>query len=368
MSIDENMLQKVFYKPFMNHNEIDRIFNVKNGNDYLLKLRADTVADHMRLFRVYRNRALIFGEGWSFEESFYLKPYEMFLNSLNEKDKKECLKLTYGNIFSNDANGYIMNSVYGPIITVSDSLSYFFKFMNLALLVHDEEVPDHVCKNAIRIAVRVMLKTETLDFLMDPRGMVTEVMSYNMHLPINYEYMTIIGHEFAHYLHGDLENSKCVNKPIFHAISKEDEDYNNIKVFSHSQQQEFDADLLSLKLPNLDDDEYKKLFEATLLWFMSLSIYEEVTKLMFPVSSWAPKSHPTAFERINNILTNSKIPIGFDLDKFESAQKTVKYYQEWIVDDVNANLESYEMYGSVYFDKPNTEWRGEALVDRVDYY
>ena len=32
------------------------------------------------------------------------------------------------------------------------------------------------------------------------------------------------------------------------------------------------------------------------------------------------------------------------------------------------DAERYETYGSVYLDKPNTEWRGRELKDRVDYY
>ena len=45
------------YRPVCNEAEIDRIFDVRNGADHLLKLRANTIVDHMRLFRVYRNYA-----------------------------------------------------------------------------------------------------------------------------------------------------------------------------------------------------------------------------------------------------------------------------------------------------------------------
>lgn len=261
-----------------------------------------------------------------------------------------------------------MNTNYGPIITISDSLGYFFKFMNLALLQHNEEVPDYVCKNALRIAVRVMLKTETLDFLMDPRGIVSEEMSYYMHLPIDYEYMYIIGHEFAHYLLGHLEEKNCVMRPLYSAISENDEEFMPVKVFSQSQQQELDADLLSLKLPRLQADEYRRYFDSALLWFLSLSIYEEVTNLMFPQIPWRPKSHPSAMERIENILINAKLPEGFNLADFRSMQATIDYDREWIKEDVSLNFESYEIYGSVYLDEPNTKWRGRELVDRVDYY
>lgn len=63
-------IQKLFYRPICNEEEIDRIFNIQNAQDYLLKLRADTIVDHMRLFRVYRNKAIEQGDKWSLEKSF----------------------------------------------------------------------------------------------------------------------------------------------------------------------------------------------------------------------------------------------------------------------------------------------------------
>ena len=34
---------------------------------------------------------------------------------------------------------------------------------------------------------------------------------------------------------------------------------------------------------------------------------------------------------------------------------------------MSLNFDMYEMYGSVYLDKPNTNWRGRELIDRKDY-
>jgi hypothetical protein len=48
---DNIEFEKHFFRPVCNEQEIERIFNVKNANDYLLKLRAETIVDHMRLFR-----------------------------------------------------------------------------------------------------------------------------------------------------------------------------------------------------------------------------------------------------------------------------------------------------------------------------
>ena len=36
-------------------------------------------------------------------------------------------------------------------------------------------------------------------------------------------------------------------------------------------------------------------------------------------------------------------------------------------EDVSVNFDLYEMYGSLYLAKPNTEWRGRELIDRIDF-
>ena len=50
-------MQRTWYHGICSEAEIDRILNVQNGEDYILKLRADTIADNIRLWRVYRHIA-----------------------------------------------------------------------------------------------------------------------------------------------------------------------------------------------------------------------------------------------------------------------------------------------------------------------
>ena len=113
-------IQKMFFFPICNRKETDRVFNVKNGKDYLLKLRAETIVDHMRLFRVYRNKALINSAKWSLESSFDKVHYQKFLRQLPIDIRRKCSKVTFGNMFSNDPNGMIYKTAYGPLITISD--------------------------------------------------------------------------------------------------------------------------------------------------------------------------------------------------------------------------------------------------------
>lgn len=354
--------------PVCSEDEINRIFNVQNAKDYLLKLRADTIVDHMRLFRVYRNKANSFSGKWTLEASFKDNHYLNFLNKIPLEYKHKCSSVTFGNIFSNEPNGHIFKTDFGPVTTISDSLIYFSKFMNLALLDFKGRVPEKIRLNSLRIAIRVMLKTEALDFYMDPRGIIPIDIERRITSPTPYQMQFIAGHEFSHYILDHLSESNIVERFVFHPISDKDEPYQPMKVYNQSQKDEFAADISALTLPKLNAKEFSKLFEASLLWFGSLEIFEAVCDTMYPRSPWAYKTHPTAKERFHNILDNVRKPNDFDPKKWEAFWNVVDEYKDTVIEDVSLNCDFYEMYGSAYLDEPNSKWRGRKLIDRVDYY
>lgn len=51
----------------------------------------------------------------------------------------------------------------------------------------------------------------------------------------------------------------------------------------------------------------------------------------------------------------------------EDLPQLVSYRENEMKEEVSANFDQYKMYGSMYLAKPNTEWRGRELIDRVDY-
>nr|HPN59247.1 hypothetical protein [Chitinophagaceae bacterium] len=242
--------QKNFFRPVCNEDEIERIFNVKNAKDYLLKLRAETIVDHMRLFRVYRNKALANEKNWSLENSFISYQYINFKNKLPDELRLKCNQITYGNIFSTEPNGQIFKTEYGIITTLCDSLRYFIEFMNLGLLDFKKEVPTKVQINAIRIALRVMLQTESLDFLMDPRGIIPPKIQKKMYHTYPFQMQFIAGHEYAHFLLGHLDENKITKQYLLKAIFKSQSDYKPLDVYNISQKNEFEADIASINLPN----------------------------------------------------------------------------------------------------------------------
>ncbi len=372
MNMNDIELQKMFFRPVCNKDEIERIFNVLNAEDYLLKLRAETIVDHTRLFRVYRNKALLNKNNWSLEKSFDQSHFITFTQNLDSSDRKKCERITAGNIFSNDPTGIIFPSDYGPIITISDSLRFFFKFMNLALMDFGDRVPGYVHLNSLRIAIRVMLQTESLDFLMDPRGIVPKDIGEAIHSTIPNQMLFIGGHEYAHYLLGHISESNVSEKYIFNAILPTDENYKLIPVYNPSQKQELEADEKSILLPNYNNEQRKRLLESALLYFGSIELFKAVKDTIDPPKYNPPHpllTHPSPRDRYENILSMAQqTSHNLNINRWKRFWGVIDSYKKFLIEDASYNTEEYEMYGSAYLDKPNSEWRGPELRDRINYY
>jgi hypothetical protein len=365
--MDDLDIQKGIFRPICNKDEIDRVFSVKNADDYLLKLRAETIVDHMRLFRVYRNRALLDEENWSLEKSFDKTHYEKFLAKLEAPEREICNEVTYGDVFSTEPNGQIFSSEYGPIVTISNSLNYFLEFMHLALLEFETEVPSHIRMNSLRIAIRVMLQTEALDFDLDPRGIIPSEIMKGMQAVIPLQLQFIAGHEFSHFILGHLSEDSTVERPMFSAIGADTEEDKLKKIFTLSQQQEFDADIQAFLLPKYSEAERSDVLYATLLWFGSVELYEAARDVMFPPSSTILRTHPAPRERYENLLSKVPTPEGFDIAGARDFLELLGNMTQVLQEDITLHMDKYELEGSHYLDEPNTKWRGRELIDRVDY-
>lgn len=363
-SIDETVLEGRWFAPFCSPEEIYRIIDPQNPVDYLLQQRANIVVDNMRYFRVYRNKANLY-PNWSFEKSFKNNHYLNVLNNLSDDDKLTCKDITFGDIFSNDVNGYAeCNETWGRIICLNECLQFFMKFCNLALFDYETDMPDRIRYNALRIAIRIMLKQEAMDFFMDPRGIVTEEIANKMLKPIKYELQYIAGHEFSHHLCRHFNDSNIVKRTVL-SIGKN----KYVKqIYNIMQTQELEADIASITRPLYSNNELKNVLEGALIWFISLDLAETAQNIICPEPILKPKTHPSAQERFNNILTNIDIPKDFNMKNIEKLKSNSEKLKEWLREDLSVNYYMYDFYGSVYLDVPNTKWRGKQLIDRVDYY
>ena len=175
---------RIWYHSFYTETEIDRILNPQTAKDELLRKRADIVADHTRYYRVYRSKSQ--SDGYkSFEDSFDSTHYKNVLSRLSKDDTERCAEITYGDIFTDEVNGYASkDSKWGIFINLNTSLKFFTEFSNLALLFPDSVVPQYIKFNSLRIALRTMMNNESLDFYLDPRGIIPADIAKSVFTPI----------------------------------------------------------------------------------------------------------------------------------------------------------------------------------------
>jgi hypothetical protein len=362
----EAKLRYQWYDLLCSRSETERISNVKNAADALLKLRADTLLDSSRLTRVYLAKKRAHRGQWSLEQSFSATHYRKFLKSLPPKVHDQCRAVTFGDVFSNDPNGTIVATEFGPIVTISEALWHFLWFAHLGIIA-DRAVPYKVKLAGLRIAIRIMLRTETMDFSLDPRGIVPDRVESAVARPILPQLQFIAGHEFAHFILGHLSEASIVEKPLIYALAAGEEDSKPMRIYTKSQAQELEADIQSVLLPLYDPRQRAEIFQGALLFFACLELYQTVREVMSPSNPWAFKSHPSAMERYENLLRNITKPDGLDMSTWERLPMVVEALKAVLKQDVTLNPDVYETYGSVYLDEPNSKWRGPELIDRRDY-
>lgn len=360
-------IDKGFFELICNQDEVERIFNPQNSNDYLLKVRAETVIDNdSHLLRTIRNRKQQNPNNWNFTQHFSTKEFDNYIKKLLPKYIKHT-SISKGMVFSNDPNAALMRSDYGDIIVVSESLRYFLYFMNLCYVDFDIEVPLHVRQAAQMIAIRTMLKTETMDFEQDPRGIIPENLNQQINLLVDEQLEFIIGHELGHHFCNHLDKSNLIERSLFRPLKNEAQSKVE-KFYNRTQQQEFEADIMAIKALNLNKKLKSEFIYNSILFFIYLDVYQIVSEYIFPIKSSAYLTHPSPIDRLWNIFN--------DLIKYHDIDKEIIYkmiefanmQKEFLLEHVGFNIEDFEMFGSFYLDKPNSTWRGRELIDRVDYF
>ena len=363
--------ERTWYMLVCNNDEVNRIMNPQHGRDILLKERADIIIDNARLTRVYKHKqyfAEVSKKSWSFEQTFKSTHYNTVLSNLGKDEGEECKKIVYGDMYCKKVNAYAYNEPnWGIFVCLNVGTRFFMNFMNLALSdwkKHD--IPGHVTMNSLRIAIRIFLGCEAMDFEMDPRGIVPYKLGIEMKKPIAGELAYITGHEFCHHLLNHFDDNKTRKQILWNTTQGPYEK----KIYNTSQKQELEADLCSLTLPNYKEEIYNQVYEGALIWFLSLHLAEIASETISPSFSLDVKTHPTALDRYKNIQENAPCPKNFDSKKIQKIEERVQILAELLRQDIADNygeLYDEDIYGSVYLDKPNTKWRGRELIDRVDY-
>lgn len=359
----EDFLERTWHLPHCTENEINRILSPQNAKDFLLKKRADIVADNPRFYRVYL--ALANQKSYvSFEKTFKTQHYEAFISKLSSTDKSKCEDIAYGDIYANDFNGYAArDKVWGDIIYLNTSLNYFITFINLALLNFKLQVPDKIRINSLRIAIRIAFQNEAMDFSLDQRGIIPKKIYDKINKISQNQMQYLAGHEFSHFLCGHLKDKKLVRALTFSFGNNQYFD----RVYNNSQLEEFEADINSLTRPKYSKKEFEELIRSALIWFISLDIVDYAVSIFAPRSYNSYLTHPSAKDRFDNIVKHFKNELPNKLNEIEVIKYRAEQFKRFLQEDISVNYDFYDMYGSAYLDEPNTKWRGKELIDRIDY-
>jgi len=306
------------------------------------------------------------GKDWSFAKYFHATNYIEFKHTLDKEKQERCKNVSYGTVFTEDPNGFVFSSPFGPCSVCSTAVKWLSKFSTLALIDFGNRVPFDVQWRSLIIATRLALGTESYDFEMDPRGIIPSDFENALYRPYPFQSIFIAGHEYGHYLLGNLDENNTTKTSFSKPHFKDDNDYRKIDTYNISQKHEFDADLFAMNEPRMEDRYYNMYYHSVMLWFASQVIFETVEDTICPPYGY--QSHPGAKARYKNIIENARKPKDFGEKYYcERLPKLVDSYSEKIRDFAMSNMELFEFYGSFYLAEPNTKWRGRELIDRVDY-
>lgn len=350
-----------FYMSLCNNDEIERIKNPRNESDYLLKLRANVTVEQVRIYRVFLARMRKAGKDWNFNDSFEYEVFSEYLSKISFDDAELVKDIPAGLVFCNDPNGRIIKTKYGNIITISESLKYFLYFMTLSFASYeDHDIPDNVRWAALKIGLRIMLKSEALDFDIDPRGEIPdEVHSQTLEF-VDQQLLFIVAHEYSHYFLGHMGDPNLIGDAEHNILEGID---NKIpKYYTHDQKQEFDADIDAIERQCIPPASIHRMITSATFFFAYLELLRKVNDQIAP-SFNRVKTHPDPLDRIDNLINHFSERCDIDLDNIQMIKQNIDILTPIIQEDIAVNIESWEEYGSVYLG----EWRGRVLIDRVDY-
>jgi len=359
---DPEFVARMFYRSLCNQPErIERILNPITSEDHLLRIQADLLIDHTRLYRVARQRAISRGTEDLLEPAFE-RDFSAYLDDMTEIGRMiaECVPHRY--LLTNSREAMCLETEGGRAIVVSEALRYALYFMNLGFgaLYGLPDIPSDINVPALIIAARTMRMSEAMDFDLDPRGAIpSDIDGWLSHMTA-WQMRFVIGHEFAHHRLDHRGLGLRIVRPI---TTSNQANVDGREWHSHLRgwDEEYAADLGAISEVE-EETARKHLAMAAALFFLYLEFFELVDEGIDP--SYAQlDTHPPTAERLRRIVDQFGGLI--DIDQEWAASK-LNYVRRCAANILEKNKEQegiLTFYGSIYL----ASWRGKALVDRVDY-
>lgn len=342
-----------FYLEFCTENEARRIFNVRNIHDYVLKKRADIIADSPRLIRSLvqkRNEWEIRNRRWTLTGYYSTLNGEAseYIQSLSKSQRKIYKTLVYGRAPMEQPNGFCFRSILGDIVLVSDTLREFFYFYTLSSIGFYYGLNLEQRVHAFLIALRIMIGKESQDFDLDPREQLSAKIRAEVSADVGWMLQFTFAHEFAHFRLGHLD-----------AIRKSDEDE---VIFAH--QLEYEADLNALTLHGHKSERTSRLTWAAHQVFLSFHALERVgiARADFPNFS-VSQTHPRPTDRIEAIEDVRRRNRVADREIIDDAIKSTNSFVDLVLERIERDHNVFSKYGSMYL----PGFKVGNLVDRIDF-
>lgn len=343
---------------------LESLCNPKSAEDFFLRLKAEPLLDHPRLFRVARKR-LLAGEITSFLDDPHRFDFEDYLDGIDETSKIISDWIPFGYVLNNQPEAVCMQTEGGSVVIVSEILRNALFFMNLGFpeFFDFDDVPGDVQSSAIAIAGRTMMLDEALDFELDPRGEVPSGILSRTWAIVGWQMQFVIGHEFAHHRLGHLHEGKTTYRAM---TSPAEESYRRDWIaVRRSWQQEYEADIEAINAI-IDPDKKLLIAQGAALFFLYLGFFEEIFEHFNP-SLRDLDTHPPTISRLKRLISEFGKDIGADLNWADSAMAHTKTAAKHLV-ELNVEIDEekksfFGWYGSVYLG----QWKGPDLIDRVDY-
>jgi len=347
------------YYPVCTLEEIKRIENVSSLDDVLLKLRADAIADHPRLNRVFLARRAKRSNGWSLTKHFDDSAFHRYLERLPIERQKLCAGAICGFAFLQQPDGVCMRTSFGDLVVISEALKYFLYYMNVFMVGENFGVPETDRSHAMWIGLRTMLGTETLDFDLDHRGELPEEVDRSIAKIVEAQMRFVMGHEFAHLYLGHLSGAavECYSHEQLGGRGRGE--YYNL-----SQQQEFAADLAAIDEPGWNGEELGEILNGAVLFFSYIHLFDVVVDYIAPRKKLC-RTHPDALDRIwhlhrNVVGAENLIPEDRLNRHIEVVQGWARLFRE---DALPYHLDELETYRAVYL----PSYKKTLTSDRFDY-
>lgn len=348
--------------------EIERILFPLNASDILLKLRADSVLDNRRIFRTISKRACyVKNSEWKLTNQFDDSIFEMFKRELDVQYAHKTDEIYFGTVFTDDTSGCVTKTDLGSIIIIPEALNKFLYFMNLGfyLINHKETInSENTIRDAITLAMRIMLSSEAFDFELDSRGEVPESIDSHVEEVTKIHLLFIIAHEYAHFLLNHLDEEKLIDANFFDVLpSDSDNKSAPRRVYTHTQLKEFEADKFAIEILSGNDiDKKRELLFLSSVLMSYIDIFESLKYFIKP--NYPSKTHPPSNERRDKLMELGKeVWLNDEIEFLSELVDVSKNIKTSLIKNYRNHPSNFITYGSLYL----SEFKSERKIDRIDY-